>query len=205
MVKTDASKRGIVGAQISRESLNILGKFPYPVKPKIRGKPTPLLPILSFLPQTFRVQALTEFLRFPIEFSKHTSTSVITAFSKAQSLEDMLKDERFLVQSVSELIDGFGEHLKSIGAVSDAGERQNQLLKTKPSKIGQSFNRDDIKRKPLGRNVRKVQVNGETKFSMRKVSKAAGRIGDALSSICSFLAPIFLIGDLIWGDEAEKR
>ena len=139
------------------------------------------------------------------KFSKHTSTYVLTAFSTAQSFEDMLNDQRGLVQSISDLIDGFGENLKTMYTESDVGVRQQQLLRAKPSSVGQSFDRNDITRKPLGRNVRKVTVNGETKFSVRKVGKVAGRIGDALSSIVTFLAPIFLIGDLIWGDDSENK
>ena len=117
----------------------------------------------------------------------------------------MLNDQRGLVQSISDLIDGFGENLNMMYTEPDAEVRQQQLLSAKPSSVGQSFDRNGITRMPLGRNVRKVTVNGETKFSVRKIGKVAGRIGDALSSIVTFLAPIFLIGDMIWGDDTENK
>jgi len=125
------------------------------------------------------------------------------AYSQPQSLGDMLLKSRGSVKQVFDLIDGIGTNLQKF---TDADKKERpRLLRIKKRPNQQVFRRNDIKRRPLGRNVKVVKVNGVKKYKVKGIRYVAGKLGNALSSISTLIAPLFIIGDLVWGSGDSKN
>ena len=69
---------------------------------------------------------------------------------------------------------------------------------------------DTVKIKPVqkGYEVGEMfQINGKKdakKLFKVKAMKIAQNVGDALAAVCTFAAPLFIVGDMLWGDTMDQ-
>ena len=86
-----------------------------------------------------------------------------------------------------------------------------KLKETKLSPNDKKFKQEAFKRGGFGRkgfrygtNVRRVPSK-DGLFREKTRMKGAKKIVRGLASVATAIAPIFLIGDLIWGDTADQK
>jgi len=108
----------------------------------------------------------------------------------SNSLYDMLKSSQTTATRVTHIMGLTGGILKDYAD----GKMEFDTVRIKPVQkgyeVGEMF-----------------QVNGKKdakKLFKVKALKIAENIGDALGAVCTFAAPLFIIGDMIWGDTMDQ-
>ena len=92
---------------------------------------------------------------------------------------------------------GFGKNMADyIGWSTKKQAEELTSLKKKVRSKGKFGLGDDFSKTKVGRN-------GKRLFKLKHLQKAA-KVGKTLSSVMTAAAPIFVVGDLIWGSQEEN-
>ena len=94
----------------------------------------------------------------------------------AKSLSDILKDSQTQTERVVGMIGGFGENMEKFADAIKLRDKKGtvvawkrkeirkELRVTRPSPAKKTFDRNDLTRRPVGRNFKRVKVDGEIKY-----------------------------------------
>jgi len=113
-------------------------------------------------------------------------------------------------QRISGIIGGIGEIMDMLTQESEDQRTENllKLIQTKQTRSA-SMKREAFK---LGTNAREVgkdkdgkMLFREKKMSKKGVKKILNKVGGALSGMLTVVSPVFLIGEIIWGDGADQN
>jgi len=111
------------------------------------------------------------------------------ASEESKTLEDMLKDSQGAAERVTDIMGKTGDILSNY-----ADGKLQDTVKIEPIKhgreIGQMFEMNGRK-------------GGKKLFKKTKALKVIKKLGDSLAAVCTFAAPLFIVGEIIWGDGAD--
>ena len=139
--------------------------------------------------------------------------AIVCMFSgNATTVEEWLKNSQSNAERVAGIMGGVGEIMEMFAQESEAHKTKEllKLIQTKPadqSKRTAAMKRDKFQ---LGTNARQVGTkDGKILFKEKRMSKEGlkkmmNKFGGALSTVLTAISPVFLIGELIWGDTQDQ-
>ena len=112
-------------------------------------------------------------------------------------------------QRISGIIGGIGEIMDMFTQQSEVQRTEDllKLIQTKQTRSA-SMKREAFK---LGTNAREVGTKDgkmlfrEKKMSKKGVKKILNKVGGALTAMLTVVSPVFLIGEIIWGDGTDQK
>ena len=122
---------------------------------------------------------------------------------------EWIKDEKRNLARAKSVVEGLGNAIKSLAGGSEdvtaAGKEVVEAQKTKLSKADLMKTSDRRKAFKLGTNFRPVKNDiGKPQFR-EKLMKGVKKYAGPLSSILSKVAPIFLIGEVLFGNQQSTK
>jgi len=133
---------------------------------------------------------------------------------KEKTVEDLLKNSASSAQRIAGIIGGIGEIMKLLFTPDNEKplniDTYLKLMQTK-STDGLVTATNRRKAFAMGTNFRKVKIaKGKAYFKEKKMSikgfqKKLSKLGGALSSVLTMVSPIFLVGELIWGNTEDQN
>lgn len=132
---------------------------------------------------------------------------------KEKTVEDLVKNSASNVQRAAGIIGGIGEIIKIFTPDHDKPLNMDTYLKLTQTKSSDGLVMTSKMRQEfsMGTNFRKVKVvDGKTYFKEKKMStkgiqKKLRKFGGALSSLLTIVSPIFLVGEIIWGNTEDQN
>ena len=120
-----------------------------------------------------------------------------------QTWTDVFKGARKTTKRSLSLLDGLAKNAVALAGKTDsviAEELQDIKkygdLKKKAFGIGAHWTSET-----MANGVKKFKLDSNFQKNLRKMK----RVGESLSSLCTFIAPIFIVSDLIWGSAEEQK
>ena len=130
---------------------------------------------------------------------EHISVRSVTVGNKnwyePKPVRNILKDSRDTLENVNEIVKGFAECLTKFGTREKKEKGKEMLQMSKASWPGNS--------KDMGESWVVSDFNGQRRYKKKPYQKVA-KIGQALEGVCTAVAPIFIVGDLIWGSQEDQ-